>query len=345
MGKNGVKKVILMIFKKHKGMNTLFGRYRGGESIFVTILTCIIISVMGVSLTRLHNASFMSLISSETSMQAQHFAKAKMDYLVFRGYNNLSTQAKTKIDNSDFKDAVTLGNVSTDSSGINKRTVTVSVYNGDEALPRATLQHVFYSNDVDLYVRNDNSPTNSISVGYNGSSLVAKVDGNSVELGGGVPIGTIITWPVSTAPSEKGIWLECNGQSFDSSKYPKLYSVLGSNKVPNYQGMFLRGYGSQSFIQNNGSIVGNTTTVHSSGSLGMIQGDATRVVQGSFSFAGGQDVAPSGVFENLGHQNITASGSTDYGYDNPYFNNTRVVPTANEIRPVNIAVKYFIKAA
>ena len=329
----------------HRDTFTLPVRHKGSDSMLVAIITCALISFMSVGLSRMHGASFRSLVASETTAQAQHFAKSKMDYLVFRGYNNLATQSKTNIANSNFKDAVALGTVSTDSSGVSKRTVTVSVYNGDETLPRATLQHVFYSNDADLYVRNDNSPTNSISVGYNGISLVAKVDGNSVELGGGVPIGTVITWPVSTAPSEKGTWLECNGQSFDSSKYPKLYSVLGSNKVPNYQGMFLRGYGSQSFIQNNGSIVGNTTTVHSSGSLGMIQGDATRVVQGSFSFAGGQDVAPSGVFENLGHQNITASGSTDYGYDNPYFNNTRGVPTANEIRPVNIAVKYFIKAA
>ena len=202
-----------MLFKKYKDSSTLPDRHSGGESIFVAILTCIIISVMGVSLTRLHNASFMSLVSSETSMQAQHFAKAKMDYLIFRGYNNLAVQAKTKIDNSDFKDAVTLGTVSTDSSGVSKRTVTVSVYNGDEASPRATLQHVFYSNDADLYVRNGNSTANSISMHYDSSNdrLYAKVDGNEKNLGGGgVPTGTIVMWSGTTIPDG---WALCNGSN------------------------------------------------------------------------------------------------------------------------------------
>lgn len=200
-----------MIFKKYKGINTLFGRYRGGESIFVTILTCIIISVMGVSLARLHNVSFMSLISSETSMQAQHFAKAKMDYLMFKGYNNLVAQAKTVINGTTFKDSVTLGTITTDADGIKKRTVTVSVYNDDEVSPRATLSHVFYSNDADLYVRNGNSTVHSISMHYDSSNdkLYAKVDGAQKDLGG-VPVGTIVMWYGSTVPDG---WVICNGSN------------------------------------------------------------------------------------------------------------------------------------
>ncbi|MDY5044993.1 tail fiber protein [Phascolarctobacterium sp.] len=184
----------------------------------------------------------MSLVSSETSMQAQHFAKAKMDYLMFKGYNNLATQAKTVINGTTFKDSVALGTITTDADGVKKRTVTVSVYNGDEASPRATLSHVFYSNDADLYVRNGNSTANSISLHYDSSNdrLYAKVDGNEKNLGGGggVPIGTIIAWPGSSAPTEGGTWLLCNGQS--CSSYPALVAIVGST-VPNLNGRFLEG--------------------------------------------------------------------------------------------------------
>ena len=94
-------------------------------------------------------------------------------------------------------------------------------------------------------------------------------------------MGGIIAWPKDSNPStSSNIWLECNGQSFDTNRFPKLYKVLGSSKVPNYQGMFLRGAGSQSFTQYSGSQVGNATIVYSSGGIGEIQGDAMRLVAG-----------------------------------------------------------------
>ena len=64
--------------------------------------------------------------------------------------------------------------------------------------------------------------------------------------------------------------------------------MLGTNKVPNFQGMFLRGAGSQTFSQVNGTAVNfdldmgrytngaETPTVHTSGAIGEIQGDGAR---------------------------------------------------------------------
>jgi len=57
--------------------------------------------------------------------------------------------------------------------------------------------------------------------------------------------------------------------------------------VPNYQGMFLRGYGSQAHAQENGSTIGITSTTHASGSLGVAQGDATRKADGYLHRQGG----------------------------------------------------------
>lgn len=64
----------------------------------------------------------------------------------------------------------------------------------------------------------------------------------------------IVAWMLATDPSDS--YLECNGQSIDSSKYPKLYALM--HNTPDYRGVFLRGLGNQSYSQINGSINGIT---------------------------------------------------------------------------------------
>ena len=178
-------------------------------------------------------------------MQAQHYAKTKMDYLVFNGYNFLAAQGKTVIDDSDFKDSVSLGTVSIDTNGISHRTVTVSVYKGDEVQPRAKLQQVFYSNDANRFVVNGSSATSSISMNYDAENdkLYAKVDGKEKELGsgGGVPVGTVIAWPFNIAPTEYGTWLLCDGSSYSAAVYPKLYALSKSTVLPDLRNRFLEG--------------------------------------------------------------------------------------------------------
>lgn len=64
--------------------------------------------------------------------------------------------------------------------------------------------------------------------------------------GGGVQpkyvIGDIMQLYGTTAPSGK--WLKCDGSAFDTTKYPNLYSLLGSNTVPDLNGYVLKGIGS-----------------------------------------------------------------------------------------------------
>ena len=233
----------------------------------------------------------------------------------------------------------------------------------------------------------------------------------STQTGSGLtPVGGIIVWPKDSDPStSSNIWLECNGQTFDTRRFPKLYKVLGSNRVPNYQGMFLRGAGSQNFSQNNGVITGSNTT-YASGNVGEIQGDSARLFLGStgnrplmisdssyravntslypewyinsdtgnhtsgwgtmkrddygspsrpfsiflytspkhykysLSCSGGKDSHSCSLSEH------TSSVESDEGTYLPIFASnigmdTRFMwPTANEFRPVNIAVKYYIRA-
>lgn len=56
-----------------------------------------------------------------------------------------------------------------------------------------------------------------------------------------IPVGTVITWPSNSWPSDRDNWLECNGQSISSAVYPELVGVLGKSTIPDYRGRFLRG--------------------------------------------------------------------------------------------------------
>ena len=175
--------------------------------------------------------------------------------------------------------------------------------------------------------------------------------------------------------------------------------MLGSNKTPNFQGMFLRGAGSQSFTQDNGDLneTGNNT-VYSSGSIGSIQGDGMRRLYGGagpFQFTNPNNIeygiygnymkfagvggshelgfgssGSVGPFAPIPYMEYSLSGDPESGYTlsssinyfegistlTEYSDSTAwttmwvgwdsswAAPTANEIRPVNIAVKYYIRA-
>ncbi len=153
---------------------------------------------------------------------------------------------------------------------------------------------------------------------------------------GGVPVGTIISWPVATNPEDMDNWLECNGQNISPSVYPELFAVVG-NSVPDMRGLFLRGYGAQA-SSHYGSVV------HQSGELGMIQGDAIR------NITGGSGDSPSSGAYYYGALAGGAGGARKFageglrGRSALNFDASRVVPTAEENRPVNTAVRYLIRA-
>ena len=109
--------------------------------------------------------------------------------------------------------------------------------------------------------------------------------------------------------------------------------------MPDLRGLFLRGHGSLTHSQNNGSLVGITSTTHSAGALGQVQGDAIRNITGGFA---GRATGMGGAFF---YKNV--SDMYDYGGGYLYnlgFDASRVSPVANEVRPVNMAVRYLIRA-
>lgn len=152
---------------------------------------------------------------------------------------------------------------------------------------------------------------------------------------GGVPIGSVIAWPLAEEPDgeDREKWLECNGQAVNAEKYPKLAAKMSA--VPDYRGVFLRGLGEQYSNHYN-------TVLHQSGALGELQGDSIRNIIGSF----GQHAATeaNGVFYR-GHTATEAVRHADPTRNSVNFDASRATPTTNEIRPINRAVRYFIKAA
>ena len=146
---------------------------------------------------------------------------------------------------------------------------------------------------------------------------------------------------------------EVNRFSLPYTAYPELFAIVGAT-VPDLRGLFLRGYGSQSHSQNNGTQIGITSTLHSSGPLGIIQGDAIRNIAGRYAGYSTGDLlrtTPSGVFSTawLGSQSYSTIDAADGGlaldsfvqFD---FNASYVVPIAEENRPINRAVRYLIRA-
>ncbi|MCT4533767.1 phage tail protein [Halodesulfovibrio sp.] len=152
----------------------------------------------------------------------------------------------------------------------------------------------------------------------------------------GLAIGSVVAWSRSSVPQN---YLRCNGQSFSTSTYPKLYAALGSSRVPNYDGEFLRGAGG------------------SRGSVGSLQGDAIRNITGSFSSDNIEHHEFLGdVVNGDGAMVVEGKGSklavmapkdgkySGYGARAINFDASNVVPTASENRPRNIAVMYIIRA-
>lgn len=161
----------------------------------------------------------------------------------------------------------------------------------------------------------------------------------------GIPIGTVVAWPYEGLP-KNGKWRECDGGAGGD----EFYKATGSIFVPNYQGMFLRGHGSQQSKHYG-------VTWHSSGSLGDIQGDAVRAIDRKQSkvtlntrHGGGVTIINSGGgqawYDGNTYHSTPRSSWNWWWQDNVSINLAGAIsqmPQANEIRPANVAVRYIIK--
>ena len=383
------------------------GKKVGGYVLLETVLAMIAFSMLSMAFFTIFSGQFSMINSSADAKQAQQYAEIDAQQLRLMNYYDLedegakSRSAMTSWDNPNnlWEDEITIGNeiIIDDYTESKQRIATIKIYRQGDTLARFSME---------------------VPVSSQGS---------------GVPIGSIIAWGVDSNPSyDGGTYLECDGSTFDRNKFKRLYEVLGTDKLPNYQGMFLRGAGSQSYAQVNGYDFdtnnpkvwtggATTSTTYKSENIGEIQGDSMRrftqesprflmlrsslydiystFINSRMNDFGGYEEDYLGVLKNIGYMPswgtitggkdgyfgdyifngkpkhyryrpvmstfTTESGTINYvsgleeytteiegdeGYRDEWYtvrtygDTMAALPTANEIRPVNVAVKFMIKA-
>ncbi|MGL9351419.1 tail fiber protein [Salmonella sp. C3221] len=165
--------------------------------------------------------------------------------------------------------------------------------------------------------------------------------------GSALPVGVPVPWPSATPPTG---WLKCNGAAFSSEKYPNLAKVYPTLKLPDLRGEFIRGWD-----DGRGMDAGRTIL--------SAQGDAIRNIYGEFRTVNTENYS---IWESAGTFKgavVPLSPSTNNSYfslirsmvtertDGAFYpkviglDASRIVPTANENRPRNIAFNYIVRAA
>ena len=150
--------------------------------------------------------------------------------------------------------------------------------------------------------------------------------------GSALPVGVPVPWPSATPPTG---WLKCNGAAFSVEEYPELAKAYPTNKLPDLRGEFIRGWDDGRGVDAGRQLLSS-------------QGDAIRNIEGFADGGIGMSFdAIRGAFYDAGTRSARMPNNTttidktdDLGFDA-----SRVVPTANENRPRNIAFNYIVRAA
>lgn len=165
--------------------------------------------------------------------------------------------------------------------------------------------------------------------------------------GSALPVGVPVPWPSATPPTG---WLKCNGAAFSAEEYPELAKAYPTNKLPDLRGEFIRGWDDGRCMDTGRAILS-------------AQGDAIRNIYGEFktvntenysiwesagSFKGA--VVPLNPSKNNSYFSLIRSMVTARTDGAVYpkvigLDASRIVPTANENRPRNIAFNYIVRAA
>ena len=157
------------------------------------------------------------------------------------------------------------------------------------------------------------------------------------------PVGSIILWGGTTPPDG---YMECNGDAISRNSYSILFDKIGTTygngnnsttfNLPDLRGEFVRGWD-------------HGKGIDASRQLGSSQGDAIRNISGKFgnlpAQSTGYDRVLGGAFTESGDiaLRIGQGEAASQGKTQLHFDASRVVPTANENRPRNVALMYCIK--
>lgn len=167
----------------------------------------------------------------------------------------------------------------------------------------------------------------------------------NLRLGAGAPpIGIPFFWPSAAMPNtvmdewSDMVFLKFNGATFSASTYPKLALIFPGLMLPELRGEFLR-------------VWDDGRGVDSGRALLSAQGDAIRNISGKLlglmTTAGSQSTADEWVTGTFNAVYEGGAGQKSLSPGNRYdvsFSAARVVPTAEENRPRNIAFNFLVRA-
>jgi len=202
------------------------------------------------------------------------------------------------------------------------------------------------ANNVNTYFYNKRSGKylsmrNDGELRYDGKRLL-----NADDLSGMVPSGAVLYFAGQTAPAG---WLKANGAAVSRTAYATLFAAIGTTygagdgsttfNLPDLRGEFMRGWD-------------DGRGIDSGRAIGSAQGDAIRNITGSIDSGTDQtrqlfdDVTAKGALavSRRNWKRWTSDSGDGYNVPSAFdFDASRVVPTAAENRPRNIALLACIK--
>lgn len=172
------------------------------------------------------------------------------------------------------------------------------------------------------------------------AAVAAALSNLGLGEGSALPVGVPVPWPSATPPTG---WLKCNGAPFAAEEYPELAKAYPTNKLPDLRGEFIRGWddgrgidAGREILSAQGDAIRNITGTFGNGRTG-----ANAAI--SFNMASGVFVTQSETRNTIGNTTVIPDTT-----NNPHlvnFDASRVVPTASENRPRNIAFNFIVRAA
>ncbi|MDR2426785.1 MAG: phage tail protein [Endomicrobium sp.] len=215
----------------------------------------------------------------------------------------------------------------------------------------ATAEKLYSNNEISIQIG-----TTTAYIGVSNNRMYFKLLSSSNIEYLGVPPGTVIAYAGTNIPAG---YLLCDGREVAISDYPDLFASIGSLygtatsgkfKLPNLQGMFLRGYGEQTQVYPQKD--GVNSTVYKAAEMGQFQGDSIRNITGLHPgmygkadeyYSGANYVDGQFASSKDRQRKYTTYDGWEWGFGKQYFDASRVVPTTTENRPANYAVCYCIK--
>lgn len=148
-----------------------------------------------------------------------------------------------------------------------------------------------------------------------------------------LPVGSLIAYVGSTAPTG---WLWCNGGTFNQADYPELYSVLGTNVLPDMNHCFPEGTSTAS------EIYSGTNTQPTAAGLPNIKGQFR-----AYTYQSG---VPEGAFSSSTYNANATQGGTAQNYNyvtfsfNAHSSNNIYDDNITTVQPKSYRFMYIIKA-